>query len=91
MDRSKAESLIASEAEGWELAENEQKHLKIQRTFRTKNFVKALELCNRFGEVAEAEGHHPDLHITVKDESTNAVVILIIGLKPEGAPGTCVH
>ncbi|EIE23022.1 transcriptional coactivator/pterin dehydratase, partial [Coccomyxa subellipsoidea C-169] len=52
------------QAEGWDLAESEQKHLLIRRTFRTKNFVKALELCNRFGEVAEAEGHHPDLHIT---------------------------
>lgn len=27
--------------------------------------LQALELCGRFAEVAEAEGHHPDLHITV--------------------------
>ena len=25
----------------------------------------ALELCQRFGEVAEQEGHHPDLHLQV--------------------------
>lgn len=28
--------------------------------------MQALELCNRFGEVAEQEQHHPDLHITVR-------------------------
>ena len=27
--------------------------------------LQALELCGRFAQVAEAEGHHPDLHITV--------------------------
>lgn len=26
--------------------------------------LQALELCDRIGEVAEAEGHHPDLHLT---------------------------
>lgn len=29
------------QAEGWELAEDEQKHLKIRKKFRTKNFLKA--------------------------------------------------
>ena len=28
--------------------------------------VQALQLCERFGEVAEAEQHHPDLHLTVR-------------------------
>ncbi len=36
----------------------------ITREWRTKNFLKALELCDRIGQVSEAEGHHPDLHIT---------------------------
>ncbi|WP_404308898.1 4a-hydroxytetrahydrobiopterin dehydratase [Neorhodopirellula lusitana] len=30
----------------------------------TKNFVGAVERINRIAEVAEAEQHHPDLHIT---------------------------
>lgn len=29
-----------------------------------KSFLKALELCDRIAEVAEAEGHHPDVHVT---------------------------
>lgn len=31
------------------------------RTFKLKNFKQALELANRIGEIAEDEGHHPDL------------------------------
>lgn len=27
--------------------------------------LQALELCKRFGSIAEEENHHPDLHITV--------------------------
>lgn len=34
------------------------------REWKAKNFLKALELCDRIGEVAEGEGHHPDLHLT---------------------------
>lgn len=30
--------------------------------------LQALELCRRFGTIAEEEGHHPDLHITVCNE-----------------------
>jgi 4a-hydroxytetrahydrobiopterin dehydratase len=30
---------------------------------RAKNFKKAIELFRRVGEVAEAEQHHPDLHL----------------------------
>lgn len=30
----------------------------------TKNFLKGLVLCEKIAEVAEGEGHHPDLHLT---------------------------
>jgi 4a-hydroxytetrahydrobiopterin dehydratase len=50
--------------EGWNIHSDEAKRLRIRKSYKTKNFVKALELCNKIGEVAEAEGHHPDLHIT---------------------------
>jgi 4a-hydroxytetrahydrobiopterin dehydratase len=32
---------------------------RLERTFRLKNFVEALELTNKVGALAEAEGHHP--------------------------------
>ncbi|MBY0550108.1 MAG: 4a-hydroxytetrahydrobiopterin dehydratase [Candidatus Obscuribacterales bacterium] len=34
---------------------------KLHRTIKTKNFVKALELANKIGALAEEEQHHPDL------------------------------
>lgn len=41
----------------WELIENK----KIVKIFQLKNFAEALALANRIGEIAEEEGHHPDL------------------------------
>jgi 4a-hydroxytetrahydrobiopterin dehydratase len=35
----------------------------LQRTFKFGNFVEALAFVNRVGELAEAEGHHPDIAI----------------------------
>jgi 4a-hydroxytetrahydrobiopterin dehydratase len=34
---------------------------RIERTFRVRNFREALRLVQRVGELAEAEGHHPDI------------------------------
>src|ERR1035437_7456297 len=48
------------EIPGWELVEDRQ----IQKTFKFRNFVEALEFTNRVGEVAEEEGHHPDIHLS---------------------------
>jgi len=36
----------------------------IRRQVRFKNFVEAVQCVNRIADLAEAEGHHPDLHIT---------------------------
>jgi 4a-hydroxytetrahydrobiopterin dehydratase len=35
----------------------------LQREFRFKDFVEALAFVNRVGELAEREGHHPDIEI----------------------------
>ena len=35
----------------------------LARTFRFPDFAKALRFVNRIGELAEAEGHHPDIHL----------------------------
>jgi 4a-hydroxytetrahydrobiopterin dehydratase len=32
---------------------------RLERVFRFRNFVEALEFTNRVGELAEQEGHHP--------------------------------
>lgn len=50
----------------------------IERNFRLKNFVQAMQLLNASAEVAEQEQHHPDLHLTgyrnVKIELTTHAV-----------------
>lgn len=36
---------------------------KIERKFKFKDFKEALSFVNRIGEIAEEEGHHPDLEL----------------------------
>ena len=44
--------------EGWTEVDD-----ALERTFELENFVDALAFVNRVGELAEAEGHHPDIAI----------------------------
>lgn len=36
----------------------------LYRSYTCADFAAALALVNRAGEVAESEGHHPDIHLT---------------------------
>lgn len=49
------------QVEGWQLSPD---GTAITRSWTRKNFVDALSFLNRIGEIAEAEQHHPDLHLT---------------------------
>ena len=44
----------------WQLIESDAIK-KIERTYKFKNFRDALEFTNLVGEVAEVEGHHPQI------------------------------
>ncbi|KAF6264988.1 heme peroxidase-related protein [Scenedesmus sp. NREL 46B-D3] len=46
---------------GWQLAQDQG---SISRHFVAKNFMAAVKFFNQAAEVAEEEGHHPDLHLT---------------------------
>ena len=46
----------------WQLVEREGIK-RLERVFKFENFVQALAFTNKVGEIAEAEGHHPDLHL----------------------------
>ena len=50
------EQLLA-QLEGWQVVEEH--HLS--KEYKFKNFADALAFVNRVGEIAEAEGHHPDI------------------------------
>jgi 4a-hydroxytetrahydrobiopterin dehydratase len=47
-----------AQAPNWELGDNAH---RIQRTFRFRNFREALAFVQEIGELAENEGHHPDI------------------------------
>jgi 4a-hydroxytetrahydrobiopterin dehydratase len=45
---------------GWTTSEAGQ---RIRREWKAKHFMAAIEFFNKVAELAEAEGHHPDLHL----------------------------
>ena len=59
LSREEAEGMLR-EIPGWELEEGA---TKIRRTFRFRDFAQAMEFARKVGEVAEGEGHHPDLTV----------------------------
>ena len=54
-----AAALLAELGAGWRIVDEH--HL--EREFRFRDVRAALAFVNRVGEVAEQEGHHPDLHL----------------------------
>lgn len=38
-------------------------HKKIRRTFQFADFVQAMDFVNSVAKIANAENHHPDIHI----------------------------
>ena len=51
---------LQKQVPGWNVIE--ERH--ITKTFKFPNFRKALEFVNRVGELAEQQGHHPDIFLT---------------------------
>jgi len=52
-------SPLLEQISNWEVIEAHQ----IQKTFTSENFRSALDFVNRVGEIAEEQGHHPDLYL----------------------------
>ncbi len=46
--------------DGWQLADDGN---RIRKQWVVKNFMAGLDFFNRVGQLAETEGHHPDLHL----------------------------
>jgi 4a-hydroxytetrahydrobiopterin dehydratase len=51
---------LMGQVPGWELKSDEQ---KLVRRFKFKGFREAMSFVNGVADLAEAEGHHPDMHI----------------------------
>ncbi len=70
---SAAQALLQDVA-GWELVEGK----AIRKTVKCKDFLDAVSLIQKIAPIAEAEDHHPDLHLTgyrklTIDLSTHAI------------------
>lgn len=48
-----------SEVGDWKVVEEK----KIEKHFKFNNFKQAMVFVNNVGEIAEQEGHHPDIHL----------------------------
>ena len=57
LNKTEVEHLLA-EVPGWAVAGK-----WITKEFKFKDFVEAMKFVDRVAAVAEAEGHHPDIHI----------------------------
>jgi 4a-hydroxytetrahydrobiopterin dehydratase len=51
---------MAAGAPGWRLEEN---GTRLSRRFEFRDFVEAMKFVNRVADIAEREGHHPDIAI----------------------------
>lgn len=51
---------LKAQLDGWQVVVEH--HLS--KTFEFPDFAGALAFVNRLGELAEAEGHHPDIYLT---------------------------
>ena len=51
---------LAVQVPKWKLRKDEP---RLWREFTFKDFVRAIKFINKVAELAEAEGHHPDIHV----------------------------
>ena len=58
LTKEEAEKLL-KEVTGWQIDEK-----IIKKQFRFKNFIEAMKFVNKVAELAEQEGHHPDMKIS---------------------------
>jgi 4a-hydroxytetrahydrobiopterin dehydratase len=50
---------LSSELSDWQVDND----TKLQRKIKTKDFMASLNMANKIGEIAEEQGHHPDLTV----------------------------
>ena len=53
---------LLTEVKGWELLDEDPP--KIQKKFKFGDFNGSMEFVNKLAELAEEEGHHPDIEIS---------------------------
>lgn len=73
LTRMEAEAML-THVSGWALAEDAK---SISRSYRFNDFAQALSFANKIGDIAQQEGHHPDMCVSwgklKVDLSTHAI------------------
>lgn len=62
----------------WNLV-NEDGVLKLRRSWKVKTFTKGLEFFRIIADLADAEGHHPDLHLVAWNNVTIEICTHSVG------------
>ncbi len=60
MSKADAEAMRDFHVKDWVISEDSK---SISKHFKFKNFKEALEFVNKVGDIAEGEGHHPDMEL----------------------------
>ena len=47
--------------DGWDVKKNKEEYYFLEKDFKFKNFLESQNFINKVGEIAEQEGHHPDI------------------------------
>lgn len=73
LDKESAEELL-SEVSEWDMAKDGK---KISREFKFRDFLGSMGFIDKVADIAEIEGHHPDIHVyydkVVLDLSTHSI------------------
>lgn len=55
---------LRQQCPGWRISKNASGTACISCEWKVKNFSSGIELMKRIADLADTEGHHPDLHLT---------------------------
>ena len=47
--------------DGWDVKSNDDSSFYLFKEFKFENFIESQKFVNKVGDIAEQEGHHPDL------------------------------
>ncbi len=47
--------------DGWDVEQDGSKNFYLIKEFKFENFIKSQRFVNKVGDIAETEGHHPDI------------------------------
>lgn len=73
------ENELLKETAGWVINREEKIH-KLIKNFEFKDFTQAMQFINKVADIAESEGHHPDMFITYNKVTITLFTHFIKGL-----------